>query len=66
MSIEGNVKLRAFEVFDLLPRRKQNLVYELIINLIPDDVATPELIERHEVAMREYLNGETIDHNDID
>jgi hypothetical protein len=37
----------------------------LIISLIPDDIATPELIKRHEIAMGEYLRGETVDHEDI-
>jgi len=66
MHIAENVKSMAFEVFDLLPSRKQNLVYELIISLVPDDVATPEIIANHKVAMSEYLRGETIDHDDID
>ena len=29
------------------------------------DIATPELIEKHEVAMGEYLRGETVGHEDI-
>jgi len=66
MSVAESVKSRAFEVFDLLPSRKQSLVYELIISLVPDDVATPELIANHEIAMSEYLRGETVDHDDID
>jgi hypothetical protein len=65
MNITDNVREKAFEVFDLLPTRKQNLVFELIISLVPDDVATPELIARHEIAMGEYLRGETVDHEDI-
>ena len=66
MAVPQTVKAKAFEFFDLLPSRKQNLVYELIVSLVPDDVATSELIERHEIAMGEYLRGETIDHDDID
>ena len=30
------------------------------------DIATPKLIEKHEVAMGEYLRGETVGHEDID
>jgi len=60
------VKTKMFEIFDLLPKRKQNLVYELVVSLVPDDVATPELIKNHEIAMTEYLQGETMDHDDID
>jgi len=66
MNVAENVKLKAFEAFDLLPSRKQNLVYELIISLVPDDVATPELIANHEIAVGEYFRGETVDHDDID
>jgi len=66
MNSTESIKLKAFEVFDLLPSRKQNLVYELIISLVPDDVATPELIANHETAMGEYFRGETVDHDDID
>ena len=66
MSIAENVKSMAFEAFDLLPSRKQSLVYELIVSLVQDDVATPKLIANHEIAMGEYLRGETVNHEDID
>jgi len=65
VAVEG-VKARAFESFDLLPVRKQSLVYELILSMIPEDVATTELIANHKIAMGEFLRGETIDHEDID
>jgi len=60
------VKTKAFEAFGLLTQQKQNLVYELILNLVHDDVATPEIIANHHTAMEEYLRGETVDHDDID
>jgi hypothetical protein len=60
-----DIKAKAFEVFDLLPSQRQNIVYELIINLLPEDVATPELIANHNIAMGEYIRGETVDHDDI-
>jgi len=66
MGVTDNVRERVFEIFDLLPNQKKNLVYELIISLAPDDVATPELIKNHETAMGEYLRGETVNHEDID
>ena len=59
------VKIRAFEVFDLLPERKQNLVYELIMSLVPDNIATPEDIDYHHTAIEEYRRGETVDHDNI-
>jgi hypothetical protein len=66
MVMDTTKRARAFEIFDLLPDGKQNLIYELIISLVPDDVATPEMIANHEIAMGEYLRGETVDHDDID
>ena len=64
--VATNVREKAFEGFDLLPENKQSLVYQLILNLIPEDIATPALIARHEIAMGEFLRGETVDHEDID
>lgn len=66
MVATGSVRAKAFEIFDLLPLRKQSLVYELIISMMPDDIATPELISRHETAMAEFRQGETVDHENID
>jgi hypothetical protein len=60
------VRRKAFEGFDLLPENKQSLVYQLIISLIPEDIATPELIAQHEIAMGEFFRGETVDHDDVD
>jgi len=66
MDATGSLRERAFEAFDLLPSQKQSLVLELIVSLVPDDVATPELIARHKIAMDEFHRGETVDHDDID
>jgi hypothetical protein len=60
------LKARAFEVFDLLSKQKQNLVYELIINLVSDDVAMPDDIAARHAAMEEYWQGKTVSHEDID
>ena len=64
--VTAKVREWAFEGFDLLPENKQSLIYQLIISLIPEDSATPELIARHEQAMAEFHRGETVDHEDID
>jgi len=66
MNVAESIRLKTLEVFDLLPSYKQNLVYELLVSLVPDDVATPELIANHEAAASEYFRGETVDHDDID
>jgi len=59
------MKQQAFQVFDLLTEREQNLVFELIHSLAPDDIATPDDIANHVIAMKEYRRGETISHEDI-
>jgi len=62
----NTVKQQAFQVFDLLAEREQTLVFELIKSLAPDDIATQEDIDAHNIAMEEYKRGETISHDDID
>ena len=61
----NSVKQQAFQVFDLLQEREQNLVFELIKSLAPDDVATPDDIAEHEAAMEAYRRGEYVRHEDI-
>ena len=60
------LKQQAFQVFDLLTEREQALVFELIQHLAPDDVAMPDDIENHLVAVEEYHRGEAIREEDID
>jgi hypothetical protein len=60
------VKANAFRVFDLLSDSEQNLVYELMIRLAPDDVATPEDLADIAAAREEYRRGETFNDDDID
>ena len=60
-----SVKTQAFQVFDLLSEQEQALVYELMVRLVPDDVATPDDIAAHAAAMEEYRRGETVAHEDI-
>ncbi|MCL1845914.1 MAG: hypothetical protein FWF77_08435 [Defluviitaleaceae bacterium] len=59
------MKEQVFQTFDLLPEREQNLISELIQSLVPDDIATPEDVTNHAVAMDEYRRGECIDLDDI-
>jgi len=37
-----------------------------MMRIILDDMATPELIANHKIAIEEYQRGETINHEDID
>ena len=64
--MEKSVKQQAFQVFDLLSEREQTLVFELIKSLAPDDIASPDDITAHNIAMNEYRLGETVRHEDID
>ena len=59
-------KESAFEIFNLLSEREQALVHELMLRLVPDDVATREDLFAHTVAMEEYSRGETVSDEDID
>jgi hypothetical protein len=61
-----SVKMQAFKVFDLLSEQEQSLVYELMIRLAPDDMATQDDLAAHAAAMEEYRRGETVAHEDID
>ena len=61
-----SVKTQAFKVFDLLSEQEQSLVYELMIRLAPDEIATPDDLTAHAIAMEEYQRGETVAHEDID
>ena len=57
---------KAFKAFELLPESSQNLVYQLIVTLIPDDIATPDDLAAHAAAIAEFERGETTDFDDID
>jgi len=60
------MEAKTMEAFGLLSKNKQHLIYELIVNLIPDDIATPEDLIAHNEAIQEFLRGETTDFDDID
>lgn len=62
----NSMKQQAFKVFELLTEHEQNLVFELIKSLAPDDLATSDDIAAHVAAMQDYQCGETIGHEDID
>jgi len=52
--------------YKLLPKQQQNLIYELVISMIPDDIETPLDTLAHIEAMRDYKKGDTVSINDID
>ena len=56
---------------ELLPENEQNLAYELIKRLVlawDSDFTKLTSVERQclEEAERDFINGETVNHNDID
>ncbi|MCL2321067.1 MAG: hypothetical protein FWC47_03050 [Oscillospiraceae bacterium] len=63
--MNNSVKQEAFYAFDLLTEREQNLIFELIKSLIPDDVATPDDIAVHVSAIQDYRDGEFVKHEEI-
>ena len=60
------VRSQLIDMIDCLPETEQILLVEIVRRFIPDDVATPDDIAAHAVALEEYKHGETIDDTDID
>ncbi len=52
-------------VIDYLPETELSLLLEIARRFVPDDVATADDLEAIKVAKKEYENGQTISHNDI-
>ncbi len=52
-------------VIDCLPETELALLLEVARRFIPDDVATADDLEAIRIARKEYENGETISHDDI-
>ena len=61
----ASAKQQAFSTFDLLTEREQNLIFELIISLAPDDIATADDIAAHAAAMEDFERGDCVRHEDI-
>ena len=53
------------DVLALLSEQEQELIYQLVIRLLPDDVATPEDLADIAQARAEYERGETVKLEDI-
>ena len=62
----SSVRSQLIDMIDCLPETEQILLVEIIRRFIPDDVATPDDIAAHAVALEELKRGETIDDGDID
>ena len=59
------IKNQLLDVIDILPEAEQALLLEIARRFLPDDIATPDDLEAHRVAMEEYANGETMPHEAI-
>jgi hypothetical protein len=40
-------------------------LYNVMIRFIPEDEPMPDEIESHAIAVKEYKNGETVSHDEI-
>ena len=59
------------DMIEILPEHEQNLAYELIKRLVlawDSDYTklTPDEHKRLEAAEQDFINGETVSHDDID
>ncbi len=55
------VRNQLIGMIDCLPEAEQVLLVEIVRRFIPDDVATPDDIAAHNLALEEYQRGETVD-----
>lgn len=63
------VKTQLLNMVELVPEKELPIILEVVRHFIPndiDDIASPDDILAHKIAMQEYMSGETISHDDID
>lgn len=56
-------------MMDFVPDRELPILLEVVKRFIPndaDDRMTDDDLKAHHLAMREYRNGETVSHSEID
>ena len=64
-----NMRSQIVQMLDNVPEQDLPTIFEVILHFIPaesDDIATPEDLRAHDIAMAEYLAGETTPHDMID
>ena len=59
------IKNQLLDVIDILPEAEQALLLEIARRFLPDDIATPDDLDAHKTAVKEYANGETVPHEAI-
>jgi hypothetical protein len=63
--MDSKIKTQAFKAFDMLTDKQQSLIYDLIMDLAPDDIASADDILTHEEAVKAYQKGDLVSHNDV-
>ena len=64
-----NVKAQLFQTIDMIPEADLSILLEVARRFVPvdiDDIATPDDLRAHEIAMQEYERGEAVSIDDID
>ena len=62
------IKSQLLQMIDYVPEGELPIILEVVRRFVPvdvDDIATPDDLEAHRVAMEEYANGETVAHDAI-
>ena len=60
------IKEQISDMVEQLQEPEQILIFEIVKRFLPDDVATLDDLKAIAVAHEEFINGETVSHNDID
>ena len=61
-----STKEQIVQMIDNVPENDLSVLVEVIRHFVPwDDIASPDDLEAHEQAMREYAAGETVSHEAI-
>ena len=60
------IREQLVDVIDCLPEQEVLLLLEVARRFLPDDIATPDDLEKISVARAEYAAVETVSHEAID
>jgi hypothetical protein len=63
--MNSKIKTQAFKAFDMLTDKQQNLIYELIMALAPDDITSTDDVLTYEEAVKAYQNGDVVSHSEV-
>ena len=64
-----SVKAQLSQTIDMIPEADLSILLEVARRFVPvdiDDIATPDDLRAHEIAMQEYERGETVTMDGID